>query len=113
MHVCVVTQIVACVAKYVLYIIILKFVALVTELYRHDESLFPVLPANKFDAANHTNTKGIQGYKNSCYLDATLYGMFTFSDAFDILLLEEVTTNVEELNLQKRLKSDIVYPLRK
>ena len=38
--------------------------------------------------------------------------MFTFSDTFDILFLEEVTTNAEELNLQKRLKSDIVYPLR-
>ena len=39
--------------------------------------------------------------------------MFAFSDAFDILLLENMTTNAEELNLQKRLKSDIVYPLRK
>ena len=75
--------------------------------------MYPVAPSNQFDAANHINTKGIQGYKNSCYLDATLYGMFMFSDAFDILFLEEVTTNAEELKLQKRLKSDIVYPLRK
>ena len=39
--------------------------------------------------------------------------MFTFSDAFDILLLENTTTNAEELKLQKKLKSDIIYPLRK
>ena len=83
------------------------------ELYNHDETQFPIPSANTFDAAKHTGTKGIQGFKNSCYLDATLYGIFTFSDTFDILFLEEVTTNAEELNLQKRLKSDIVYPLRK
>ena len=75
--------------------------------------MLPVPPADKLDVAKHTDIKGIQGYKNSCYLDATLYGMFTFSDAFDILILEEVTTNAEELKLQKRLKSEIVYPLRK
>ena len=82
--------------------------------------MFPVPPADKFDEVKHTDTKGIQGYQNSCYLDATLYGMFTFSDAFDILFLEEVitndeelTTNGEELYLQKMLKSKIVYPLRK
>ena len=75
--------------------------------------MFPVPPANKFDAGKHTDVKGIQGYKNSCYLDATLYGMFMFSDAFDILILEDVATNAEELKLQKRLKCEIVYPLRK
>lgn len=83
------------------------------ELYKHKETLFPVPPADKFDAAKHVGIKGIQGYQNSCYLDATLYGMFTFSDAFDILFLEDVTTNAEELDLQKRLKSEIVSPLRK
>ena len=82
--------------------------------------MFPVPPADKFDAVKHTDIKGIQGYQNSCYLDATLYGMFTFSDAFDILFLEEVitndekpTANGEEFCLQKILKSKIVYPLRK
>ena len=74
------------------------------ELYTHDETLFPIRPAFTFDAARHTNTKGIQGYKNSCYLDATLYGMFTFSDAYDILFLEKMTTNSEVLNLKKGLK---------
>ena len=88
-------------------------VALEEELYKHDESLLPIQSTNTFDTAKHTGTKGIQGFKNSCYLDATLYGIFTFTDTFDILFLEEVTTNAEELNSQKRLKSDIVYPLRK
>lgn len=83
------------------------------EFYKHKETSFPVPPADTFDAAQHTEVKGIQGYQNSCYLDATLYGMFTFSNAFDILILEDVTTNAEELNLQKRLKYEIVYPLRK
>ena len=89
------------------------FVALEKEYYTHEETLFPVPPADKFDAVKHTEIKGIQGYKNSCYLDATLYGMFAFCDAFDILILEDVTTNAEELDIQKRLKSKIVYPLRK
>ena len=39
--------------------------------------------------------------------------MFTFSDAFDIIFLEEVTANAEELSLQRKLKCEIVYPLRK
>ena len=89
------------------------YVALEKEFYTHEETLAPILPAKKFDVVKHTDVKGIQGYQNSCYLDSTLYGMFTFSDAFDILLLENTTTNAEELELQKRLKSDIIYPLRK
>ena len=31
--------------------------------------------------------KGIQGHQNSSYLDATIYGMFAFTDVFDNLLL--------------------------
>lgn len=30
--------------------------------------------------------KGIQGHHNSCYLDATLFSMFTFTSVFDSLL---------------------------
>ena len=89
------------------------FVALEKEHYKHDEEASHVPPDKKFSKHKHTSTKGIQGYKNSCYLDATLYGMFTFSDVFDDLLMEKVTTNVEELRLQNILKSEIVYPLRK
>ena len=39
--------------------------------------------------------------------------MFAFSDAFDVLLTEEGKINDEELHVQKILKNDIVYPLRK
>ena len=69
--------------------------------------------AEKFDAVKHTGVKGIQGYRSSSYLDATLYGIFTFSDAFDILLFEEASTYDEELYVQRILRNDIVYPLRK
>lgn len=30
--------------------------------------------------------KGIQGHHNSCYLDATLFSMFTFTSVFDSIL---------------------------
>ena len=94
---------------------LLYFVALEKEHYKHDEreEASHVPPDKKFDKHKHTRTKGIQGYKNSCYLDATLYGMFAFSDVFDILLMGKVTTNAKELRLQNILKSEIVYPLRK
>lgn len=88
-------------------------IALKKELYVHEESSNHVLPAGKFDAEKHSGINGIQGHKNSCYLDAIIYGMFTFSDAFDILFLKEVDTNTEEYFLQNKLKSEIIYPLRK
>ena len=31
--------------------------------------------------------KGIQGHHNSCYLDATIFGLFALSDVFDSLFL--------------------------
>ena len=88
-------------------------VVLEKEFYKHDETWLPVPPDDRFHADKHTGIKGIQGCQNSSYLDATLYGMFTFSDAFDFILLEKVATSVEEACLQKILKSEIVYPLRK
>ena len=80
---------------------------------KEDETLLPILPADTFDVTKHIGTKGIQGRRSSCFLDATLYGMFTFSNAFDILFLEVVTSDTEGLNLQRILKSEIVHPLRK
>lgn len=55
--------------------------------------------------------KGIQGHQNSCYLDATLYGLFAFSDAFDNLLVEDVS-KFENSEIQKIIREEIVYPLR-
>jgi len=79
-------------------------------IYEHEEKL-PYVPPAKFDIHKHTDINGIQGYQNSCYLDATLYGLFAFSDAFDILFLDLVAT-VKEQCIQKILKNKIVYPLR-
>jgi ubiquitin carboxyl-terminal hydrolase CYLD len=59
--------------------------------------------------------KGIQGHHNSCYLDATLFAMFTFTSVFDSLLFrppdEDDNDHYEEV--QKVLREEIVNPLRK
>ncbi|XP_055387038.1 uncharacterized protein LOC129615702 [Condylostylus longicornis] len=59
--------------------------------------------------------KGIQGHHNSCYLDATLFAMFTFTSVFDSLLFRppepEDISHYEEV--QKVLREEIVNPLRK
>ncbi|XKL68664.1 hypothetical protein PGB90_006433 [Kerria lacca] len=59
--------------------------------------------------------KGIQGHNNSCYLDATLFSMFTFTSVFDNLLLRPANKNdissYEEV--QRVLREEIVNPLRK
>lgn len=59
--------------------------------------------------------KGIQGHYNSCYLDATLFAMFTFTCVFDSLLFRpagpEDIASYEEV--QRVLREEIVNPLRK
>ena len=80
-------------------------------LYEHKGDLF-VPPDETFNEMKHTCTKGIQDDKNSCYLDATIYGMFAFSAAFDVAFLDEVTTDNEVCYTQRMLKNKIVYPLR-
>jgi len=94
------------------YCTIFSPVALEGMLYEHDDKELPVVPPEKFDKAKHTDIKGIQGCHNSCYLDATLYGMFSFSDAFDAALLDVATPDGEEQHIQKMLKNKIIYPLR-
>jgi len=86
--------------------------ALEAMMYIHNEKKLPFVPPERFDKQKHTETKGIQGCHNSCYLDATLYGLFSFSDAFDVVFLDMVTTGIEEQNLQQLLKNKIVYTLR-
>ena len=65
------------------------------------------------DKAMHTGVKGIQGQQNSCYLDATLYGMFAFSNAFDALFLEKKCVDNFEMKVKSTLEQKIVNPLRK
>ncbi|WKY02160.1 hypothetical protein Q1695_015853 [Nippostrongylus brasiliensis] len=59
--------------------------------------------------------KGIQGHRNSCYLDATLYAMFVQSTAFDRLLERSATKDdiPQYRELQRLLATEVVYPLRK
>ncbi|XP_033125269.1 ubiquitin carboxyl-terminal hydrolase CYLD-like, partial [Anneissia japonica] len=58
---------------------------------------------------------GIQGDLNSCYLDSTIFSMFAFVDVFDELLHRPGNENdlKEYTEVQRVLKEDIVYPLRK
>ena len=75
-----------------------------------------VKPPSELIQKHTGKPKGIQGHQNSCYLDATLYGMFAFSDAFDDLFLEEVTLSSAESNkareIQEIIRDQIVYRLR-
>ncbi|KDR15361.1 putative ubiquitin carboxyl-terminal hydrolase CYLD [Zootermopsis nevadensis] len=58
--------------------------------------------------------RGIQGHHNSCYLDATLFSMFTFTSVFDSLLFRPQTENdvPQYQEVQRVLREEIVNPLR-
>ena len=51
--------------------------------------------------------KGIQGHQNSCYLDATVFGLFSLSHEFDEMFLRDKDSRVGQILWQK-----IVNPLR-
>ena len=70
--------------------------------------------------------RGIQGHQNSCYLDATIFGLFALSDVFDSLFLnrEQSLTSLQSPSLESptsqvqreigdMLWKGIVNPLRK
>ena len=71
--------------------------------------------------------KGIQGHLNSCYLDATIFGLFALSDVFDSLFLENANISLTRVHSPGPLTSakeiqgeiggmlwkGIVNPLRK
>uniref|UniRef100_A0A8C4RRM2 ubiquitinyl hydrolase 1 n=1 Tax=Erpetoichthys calabaricus TaxID=27687 RepID=A0A8C4RRM2_ERPCA len=59
--------------------------------------------------------KGIQGNFNSCYLDATLFCLFSFSSVLDTVLLRPKGKNDSNMygETQELLRSEIVNPLRK
>nr|CAG4638344.1 EOG090X03LH [Cyclestheria hislopi] len=58
--------------------------------------------------------RGIQGHHNSCYLDATLFSMFTFTSVFDSLLYRPPTQEdiPQYSEVQRILRDEIVNPLR-
>ena len=67
--------------------------------------------------------RGIQGHLNSCYLDATIFGLFALSDVFDSLFLEDPKslTSLKSPTLATPIQKEvgdmlwkgIVNPLRK
>ncbi|CAG9825331.1 unnamed protein product [Phaedon cochleariae] len=59
--------------------------------------------------------RGIQGHHNSCYLDVTLFSMFTYTSVFDSLLFRPKDTNdiADYDEVQRVLREEIVNPLRK
>ena len=60
--------------------------------------------------------RGIQGYRKSCYLDTTLFGLFALSDVFDEMFLEVFTRPTIDQNRKATsevLWKGIVNPLRK
>ncbi|XP_052358529.1 ubiquitin carboxyl-terminal hydrolase CYLD-like isoform X2 [Oncorhynchus keta] len=58
--------------------------------------------------------KGIQGHYNSCYLDSTLFCLFSFSSVLDTVLLRPRSkTDVDYYReTQELLRTEIVNPLR-
>ncbi|XP_059060596.1 ubiquitin carboxyl-terminal hydrolase CYLD isoform X2 [Achroia grisella] len=58
--------------------------------------------------------RGIQGHHNSCYLDATLFAMFTFTSVFDALLYRppEAEDSPHYSEVQRVLREEVVNPLR-
>jgi hypothetical protein len=62
------------------------------------------------------DSKGIQGHQNSCYLDASIFGLFALTDAFDELFLKAKSNRPADRNRQviaDLLWKGIVNPLRK
>ena len=54
--------------------------------------------------------RGIQGHQNSCYLDATLFGLFALNNEFDSMFLER---KLDKSPIGDILWKNIVNPLRK
>ncbi|KPM04948.1 ubiquitin carboxyl-terminal hydrolase CYLD-like protein [Sarcoptes scabiei] len=74
-----------------------------------------VPPLNAASLAKFTGkNRGIQGHHNSCYLDATLFAMFSFTSIFESLLNrpKRLTDIPEYSEVQRILKEEIVNPLR-
>ncbi|XP_057672894.1 ubiquitin carboxyl-terminal hydrolase CYLD isoform X1 [Diorhabda carinulata] len=59
--------------------------------------------------------RGIQGHHNSCYLDVTLFAMFTYTSVFDsILFRPKDSCDIDDYEeVQRVLREEIVNPLRK
>ena len=56
--------------------------------------------------------RGIQGHQNSCYLDATVFGLFALSSVFDSMLAEDSEDPAQQ-EVRELFRNGIVNPLRK
>ncbi|ELU06273.1 hypothetical protein CAPTEDRAFT_156372 [Capitella teleta] len=77
------------------------------------EGDIPPPSANDLDRFLGQN-KGIQGHHNSCYMDAMLFSMYSFSMVFDsILFRPKRSDDIKDYDkVQKVLRDGIVNPLR-
>ncbi|XP_075428010.1 ubiquitin carboxyl-terminal hydrolase CYLD-like isoform X2 [Ascaphus truei] len=77
-----------------------------------EDSLKDVPPVCEGDALQKMigRMKGIQGHYNSCYLDTTLYSLFSFSSVLDHILR---SPEVCDAKVQRILRQEIVNPLRR
>lgn len=99
--------------QYIILCFIVKAFRLASSLYNPTTAVHFVQAPEVLNVGLHTGVKGIQGNQNSCYIDATLYGMFAFSNAFDAIFLEKKTMDDFELNVKNTLEQKIVNPLRR
>ncbi len=59
------------------------------------------------------DAKGIQGHQNSCYMDATLFGLFALTTEFDNMFLPKSDSPSMTSSIGSILWKNIVNPLRK
>ncbi|XP_063309324.1 ubiquitin carboxyl-terminal hydrolase CYLD-like [Pelobates fuscus] len=77
-----------------------------------DDVLIDIPPVRECDGLEKMVglRRGIQGHHNSCYLDTTLFSLFTFSSVLDHILQ---SPEVCDAKVQRILRQDIVNPLRR
>lgn len=64
--------------------------------------------------------KGVQGDQNSCYMDASVFAMFSYLTVFDVILFDETEgsqkgdeNDERKMNIRRILLEEIINPLRK
>ena len=70
--------------------------------------------SNEIDVERYVGEgRGIQGNQNSCYIDATLFGLFAVSDVFDQLFLPKPGADKDAQEIAHILWKGIANPLRR
>ena len=104
-----------------MYLLLFYFTALQVPDREEQDQTVPVDQIMKYIG----DERGIQGHQNSCYLDATIFGLFALSDVFDSLFLEslimkgphsaaaETPVTQVQREISDMLWRGIVNPLRK